>query len=145
MAESDLPVLYDRLKAILEPYAGRTYVSMDAPGMYGLDLAPEPERKPATWFAGVRLGKRYVSYYLMPVYIDPSMLDDASPELRKRMQGKSCFNLTRVDEPLIAELAALTARGYEVTAGDATWAVPVRETRSAERTAAKRSKAAAKG
>ena len=126
MAESEFPVLFERFKAILEPYASRMYVSMDAPGMYGLDLAPEPDRKPATWFAGVRLGKRYVSYHLMPVYSDPSMLDDVSPELRKRMQGKSCFNLTTVDEGLIDELAALTARGYDVTAGDPTRAVPVR-------------------
>jgi len=26
------------------------------------------------------------------------------------MQGKSCFNFTRVDEPLLAELATLTER-----------------------------------
>jgi hypothetical protein len=27
----------------------------------------------------------------MPVYAWPDLLEDASPELRKRMQGKSCF------------------------------------------------------
>ena len=31
------------------------------------------------------------------------------PELRRRMQGKACFNFTRVDEALFAELATLTA------------------------------------
>ncbi len=66
-------------------------------------LAPEGERDPSTWFAGTRLGKRYVSYYLMPIYVQPSLLDDISPELRRRMQGKSCFNFARVNEPLLTD------------------------------------------
>jgi hypothetical protein len=33
-----------------------------------------------------------------------------SPGLRKRMQGKSCFNFTKLDEELFAELAVLTER-----------------------------------
>jgi len=119
--EAEFDAIFDRLKAILEPYEREMYVSAGDPKMYGLDMAPEAERNPTTWFGGVRLGKRYVSYYLMPVYVDPALLDDISPELRKRMQGKSCFNFTKVDEPLIAELEALTRTGYERTAGDPEW------------------------
>ena len=110
-----------RLKAILEPYAREMYVSADDAKWYGVDLAPEAERNPTTWFGAVRRGKRYVSIYLMPVYVDPGLLDDASPELRKRMQGKSCFNFNKVDEPLIGELEALVRTGYERTAGDPSW------------------------
>jgi hypothetical protein len=47
----------------------------------------------------------------MPVYAFPDLLSDVSPELRRRMQGKSCFNFARVDEPLLRELADLTDRG----------------------------------
>jgi hypothetical protein len=61
-----------------------------------------------------------VSIYLMPVYVDPGLLDDVSPALRKRMQGKSCFNFNKVDEPLIGELEALVRTGYARTAGDPT-------------------------
>ena len=82
---------------------------------------PPAERDPSTWFGATRVGKRYVSYYLMPVYVQPSLLDDLSPALRKRMQGKSCFNFAKVDETLLAELEALTRRGYEATAGDPRW------------------------
>jgi hypothetical protein len=57
----------------------------------------------------------------MPIYVQPSLLDEVSPALRKRMQGKSCFNFAKVDEPLLAELEALTRRGYEATAGDPRW------------------------
>jgi hypothetical protein len=112
---------YARLKGILQPYAAKMYVSADTDMWYGLDLAPEAERVPATWFGAVRLGKAYVSFYLMPVYGEPRLLAGMSPELRKRMQGKSCFNFTHVDEALFAELTSLTKRGFEVTAGDAEW------------------------
>jgi hypothetical protein len=34
-----------------------------------------------------------------------------SPELKKRMQGKSCFNFKEVDEKLFRELGNLTRGG----------------------------------
>ena len=42
-----------------------------------------------------------------------TMLAAMSPELKKRMQGKACFNFAKVDEPMIAELEALTKAGAE--------------------------------
>jgi hypothetical protein len=62
------------------------------------------------FFGKVEIGKRYVGFHLMPVYMHPDLLDGVSPELRKRMQGKSCFNFTRTDPALLAELSDLTAR-----------------------------------
>ena len=111
--EPDFDAVFDRLKAILEPYARELYVSADDDKTYGLDMAPAPERDPTTWFGAVRRGKRYVSIYLMPVYVDPGLLDDVSPALRKRMQGKSCFNFTDIDPELSAELDQLTKSGIE--------------------------------
>jgi len=43
----------------------------------------------------------------------PELMDSMSPELKRRMQGKSCFNFTKIDEPLFAELASLTAESVE--------------------------------
>jgi hypothetical protein len=48
-----------------------------------------------------------VSYYLMPVYVDPCLLDGISENLKRRMQGKSCFNFTETDQPLFKELTRL--------------------------------------
>ena len=64
------------------------------------------------WFGAVRMGKSYVSYHLMPVYVFPDLLDDLSPGLKKRMQGKSCFNFTHTDEMLFQELERLTNRSH---------------------------------
>jgi hypothetical protein len=61
------------------------------------------------WFGAVRLGKSYVSYHLMPVYMYPDLLDGLSAPLRARMQGKSCFNFRRSDPVVFAELDRLTA------------------------------------
>ena len=49
----------------------------------------------------------------MPVYAYPEMRKSLSPALRKRMQGKACFNFTAVDEELFEELRQLTAEGME--------------------------------
>ena len=129
MSPTDFDATFDRLKGILEPYGHRLHVTSDGPTMYGVDMAPEGERDPTTWFGGVRLGKAYVSYYLMPIYVEPSLLDRISPELERRKQGKSCFNFRAVDEALFAELAELTRRGFERSAGDPSWGVAMREER----------------
>ena len=62
-------------------------------------------------FGGVRRCKGFVSFYLMSVYAYPDLLKSMSPELKKRMQGKSCFNFKEVDEKLFKELAQLTRAG----------------------------------
>jgi hypothetical protein len=49
----------------------------------------------------------------MPVYGCPELLEDISPELKKRMQGKSCFNFKTVDEKLFKELGKLTKAGFQ--------------------------------
>ena len=127
MGQAEFDELFQRLRSMLQPYGAKMHVSADSEQWYGVDMAPEGERDPSTWFGATRLGKRYVSYYLMPVYVQPALVDDISPALRKRMQGKSCFNFTRVDEGLFAELADLTRRGYDVTAGDPEWGKRQRE------------------
>jgi hypothetical protein len=66
---------------------------------------------PIAW---VQIGKRYVSYHLMPVYGCPKLLDGHSAKLKGRMQGKSCFNFTAEDDELFAELEQLTEEGFAV-------------------------------
>ena len=106
---ADLVAVHDRLKTILAPYRDRLAVTSDGPEGMVLEL-PAYEGQPWGYAAATRLGKRYVSYYLLAIYGDPEIMRGMSPELRKRMQGKSCFNFTKIDEELFAELAALTEK-----------------------------------
>lgn len=80
---------------------------------YMLLGAPHEKYPDGMFFAGVKQQKRYVSYYLMPVYTEPQLAAAVSPDLRRRMQGKSCFNFTKVDEGLFDELMDLTEKGRE--------------------------------
>ena len=86
------------------------------PGSYLLLGAPTEKYPDGQMFAGVRKGKRYVSYHLLSVYLEPDQLEGISPELRRRMQGQSCFNFTRVDDALFDELDTLTQRGRDLYA-----------------------------
>ena len=86
-----------------------------APETSYLLLGAATEKYPdGLMFGAVKLGKRYVSYHLMCVYLAPDLLGEMSPGLRARMQGKSCFNFTKVDEELFDELSAVTARGRDL-------------------------------
>ena len=105
---TDFETVHTRLREILMRQRGDLAVTKDGPGGVALEI-PGLEGKPWGYIAGTRVGKSYVSYYLMPVYATPELAETLSPELRKRMQGKACFNFTKVDDGLLAELEALTA------------------------------------
>ncbi|MEQ1782293.1 MAG: hypothetical protein ABMA14_13095 [Hyphomonadaceae bacterium] len=66
--------------------------------------------KEPMWFGMVRTGKAYVGYHLLPLYMNPRLSALVTPSLKKRMQGKSCFNFTAVNEALFAELGLLTTQ-----------------------------------
>ena len=110
---ADLDAVHDRLREVLAPYRETLVATKDGPGGLSLEI-PGLEGKPWGYVAGTRVGKRYVSFYLMPVYGSPELLESISPSLKKRMQGKACFNFTTIDEGLFEELADLTRRGIAV-------------------------------
>lgn len=105
--------IFGQLKRILEPFAERLSVEADTAENYSLNTPYVEQWKKPLFFGAVQIKKNYVSYYLMPVYMFPVLLDGISPQLKRRMQGKSCFNFTRPDPILIAELASLTTSGFE--------------------------------
>ena len=100
------------LRAILEPHAKRLTVTVDEPGHFELASPTMTDRVGRPLFcAAVQINKNYVSYHLMPVYANPALRNSLSPALRKRMQGKSCFNFTTVEPGQLKELAAVTKKG----------------------------------
>lgn len=110
MTDAGLTPVFRRLREIFERHVPPLLVTIDAPGNYSLDAPRTDLPAPRRYFGGVRMTKNYVSFYLMPVYARSDLREAISPELHKRMQGKSCFNFVAVAEPLFAELADLTAR-----------------------------------
>ncbi|MBA3827082.1 MAG: hypothetical protein H0X24_24715 [Ktedonobacterales bacterium] len=102
--------VFAQLRAILTRHAAAFTAVHDTADNYYLNGGATAKYPDGFFFGAVQIKKRYVSYHLMAVYAEPALLADMSAALRKRMQGKSCFNFTAVDAPLFAELATLTER-----------------------------------
>ena len=109
----DFDEVFKRLKGILEPYAEQLVVKGDQPGNYYLESSYSEKWKKPMFFGSAKIQKNYVSFYLMPVYMFPELLGGISSGLKKRMQGKSCFNFKGVDDIAFAELASLTKKGFD--------------------------------
>jgi hypothetical protein len=111
--QEDFPRVFEQLKKILVPYAKGLTVKTDTPDTYYLDGPYSEKWKKELFFGSVQIKKNYVSFYLMPVYMYPELLNDISLGLRKHMQGKSCFNFKKVDPELFQELEMLARKGAD--------------------------------
>ena len=103
---------FESLKSILAEFSGEMVLVKNEPGSFHIDTKYIMKNKKPMFFGAVRITKSYVSYHLMPVYVFSELLSDISPELKRRMQGKSCFNFKSSDQELFRELAELTVAGY---------------------------------
>ena len=110
---NDFPLVFDHLKNILEPFAPKLTVTAATSSAYSLDGPYSEKWKKELFFGSAQLKKNYVSFYLMPVYMYPDLLEGISPALKKHMQGKSCFNFKKVEPELFQELADLAKKSYE--------------------------------
>jgi hypothetical protein len=102
---------FQTLRGILEKNAGRMTVVADTATEFTLASPTMTDRTGRPLFAAaVQIRKNYVSYHLLPIYMDSSLMATVSPALRKRMQGKACFNFKTIDPAEAKELAALTKK-----------------------------------
>jgi hypothetical protein len=113
MPHATLDATFQPLRAILKLYESRLVTVHDQSDGYYLDTAQMQSNNKPLFFASARVAKQYVSFHLMPVYVWPELLEGTSEQLRKRMQGKSCFNFKKPEPELFEELASLTRRGFE--------------------------------
>jgi hypothetical protein len=109
---SDYTELFTELRAIMLPFADQLERKVDSADQLYLDTRHLMKNGQPLWFGGVQIKKRYVSYHLMPLYLNPALLEGISPALSKRMQGKSCFNFNKLDPALFQQLAELTEAGF---------------------------------
>lgn len=122
---ADFEAAFAALKPVLGKYAKGLSVKADTPTEYTVvtkSASPFPQHKgQPMYFGSVRLGKAYVSFHLMPLYMNPMLTTSIPPALKKRMQGKTCFNFKTEPEPeLIAGLKLLTEAGFKQW-GDKKW------------------------
>ena len=109
----DFSQIFKNLKDILSRYEKDFNCKIDSDNEYYLDTKHIMDNKKPLFFGSVKINKNYVSFHLMPVYVEPTLLNNISSDLKKRMQGKSCFNFKSVDTPLFTELSILTNSCYQ--------------------------------
>ena len=107
---TDLGSTFASLSRMLRKHASGMSIKVDEPGNFYIELPAATSKAKPKFFGAVQTKKSYVSYHLMPVYEDPALLSGISDALRKKMQGKSCFNFTVDDSLLFKELDALTKK-----------------------------------
>jgi hypothetical protein len=105
--------IFKGLRTILQKHEKNLVVIHNNDKNYYLDTPFSEKWGKALMFGAAHVKKNYVSFYLFPVYMFPDLLDSASPALKKRMQGKSCFNFSTLDDSLLKELEQLTERSIE--------------------------------
>jgi hypothetical protein len=109
---NDFAKCFHGLKMIFAKYERHLQVNADTREKYYLQTrSPSYQGKPL-FFGAVIRGRAYVSFHLMPLYWEPSLAEGISDDLKKRMQGKSCFHFLAPDPPLFKELAKLTSKGF---------------------------------
>ena len=104
---------FKELKTIIQPYEKYCTCSRNESDAFLLSTEHIMKNGKPLFFGAVNLKKNYVSFHLMPVYVNPELLLDISEKLKKRMQGKSCFNFKTIDDELFTELSELTEVGYQ--------------------------------
>ncbi len=113
MAEkTEFQAVFHDLKNILLSYAKKLVLKNDEANDFHVDTKFILKNKKPMYFGSVKINKNYVSFHLMPVYIFSTLIKDISPELKRRMQGQSCFNFKSIDIALFKELTELAKNGY---------------------------------
>jgi hypothetical protein len=110
---ADFAAVFAGLKQVLSAFEPQLRVSVDEPRKYYLVTKANSWKGGPMFFGAVMMLKGYVSYHLLPLYACPELVKTVSPELKKRMQGKACFNFRAVDAVLFAELEKLTQAGIQ--------------------------------
>lgn len=113
MPDEKLKEVFNQLRTILQAFEPKLILKTDKPAAYYLETPFSEKYGRELFFGSVHIRKNYVSFYLFPVYMFPDLLQNLSPALKKRMQGKSCFNFKEIDQGLFRELKQLAKKGFD--------------------------------
>ncbi|MCR9174282.1 MAG: hypothetical protein NXI10_17425 [bacterium] len=104
---------FEKLREVLSSHGNGLEIKKDAPDNYYLNTNKKVKNKDM-FFGAVQIKKSYVAFHLFPVYTNPELLDEIPESLKKRMQGKSCFNFKKeITEEQLNGINELTKKSYE--------------------------------
>jgi hypothetical protein len=110
--KQEFELAFQGLRKILKPYDKKLRVTKDGPDGYMSESKSIRYQGKPVMFAAITT-KSYVAFHLFPVYMFPNLLQGISPELKKRMQGKTCWNFKKAEEALFAELGGIVKASFQ--------------------------------
>ena len=105
--------IFDELKKLISRHAPLLVCVQDTVDAYHLYTKYQMKNGQPLYFGGIKINKSFVSYYLMPIYVNPEMLKDIDANLKKHLKGKSCFNFKQLDDDVLTQLQELTDKGLQ--------------------------------
>jgi len=106
---ADLQAVEARIWSLLEPYRDE----LEEATIYGMPSLRWPGAKAHDYFASAKVGKNYVSLYLLVADTYPDALAGTPETLLNRRSGKAAFTFPTLDDDMARALASLLARLYE--------------------------------
>lgn len=103
--------VFAALRGLLLPYKDALEIVRDDPDHLYLNCPGSDAKGNSQFFGAVKVSGRKHLLHFMPVYDFPELLGGVTPALKKRMQGKSCFNFHYLEPAMVAELEELIAQG----------------------------------
>lgn len=103
---------FEKLRKVLSSLGSGLEIKKDEPDYYYLNTNKQVKAKDM-FFGAVQIRKSYVALHLYPVYTNPELLDGIPDSLKKKMQGKSCFNFKKeITEEQLKGIDQLTKTSY---------------------------------
>lgn len=103
--KTDFIEIFQSIRAVLQPYTVvgfETSINTDtAFELYTAQEVTVNQKKQKLYFAGVKILKNQVSFYLMSIYIEPELKKLLHPDLLQLLNGKCCFHIKKLDEHLL--------------------------------------------
>ncbi|KQB99027.1 hypothetical protein [Pedobacter sp. Hv1] len=107
--KTDFVEIFQTIRAGLQPYTANGFTALvNSETNYELwserKVSFEGRKEAPMYFTSVKILKGYVGFYLMSLYIEPELKAMLHPDLLKLLKGKSCFNIKRMDDTLMAQI-----------------------------------------
>lgn len=109
--------IFKRLKLILSRYSPPLTAVSDYESRYELvskkQVMYRGKQAEQVYFGAVIIQSAYVGLYLSAVYDEPANLERIGEDLRRKLKGKSCFHIKKLDDSLALEVEQAVKTGFE--------------------------------
>ena len=91
----DFSAVFSALQQMLQPYEEHLSVVPYRPEFYCLQTRKAVHKGKPVWFAAIRMGKNYVSYHLMPVYMNAALQKRIPAGVKETDAGQGLLQFQR--------------------------------------------------